>query len=94
MIINIISLLILIALFGGFAWLTRRAWRARNRFAHWGGTFLAGLLTLILALFVVISARGIYLVYMPRSVHTVDIQVAGTPEQIARGEHLAAVNCA
>ncbi len=94
MVQNFLVLLIFILLLAGFIWITRRAWKARNGAIRWGGAFLAGLFSLVLLLLAVVYARGLSLVYMPRRVPAVDIQVAATADLIARGQHLAAINCA
>lgn len=91
---NIIALLILIALVILFAWLTRRAWKARRAYIKWPGVVLAGLLTLLLALVAIVAARGMYILYKPYPVAEARVTIAGTPEQVARGEHIASVMCA
>jgi mono/diheme cytochrome c family protein len=93
MYLNILFWLILLAVSVLFGWLVTRAWRAKNPVMKWGGVVLGGLLTLVAALVVIISARGLVRLYLPRGNPAPDIQVAGTPEQIARGEHLAASFC-
>ena len=92
---NILVLLIVIGLGVLFGWLTWRAWgwRAKNAFLKWGGVVLSGLLTLVLALVSVLAAIGLYQFYAPRGSPVEELQVAGTPEQIARGEHLAKIEC-
>jgi mono/diheme cytochrome c family protein len=94
MLVNVLGLLVLIAFVVVFARLTRRAWRARNAVLKWIGVVLAGLLTLLLVLVTVVAARGLVLVYQPRGGPIPDIQIAGTPEQIARGQHIASTLCA
>jgi mono/diheme cytochrome c family protein len=37
---------------------------------------------------------GAFKVYMPRGNDVIEASVAGTPEQIARGAHLASATCA
>lgn len=90
----IISLLILAALAVLFAWLARRAWGSKRAWLKWPGVVLAGLLTLVLALVAAIGVSGTYKLYAPRNVPVPPSTAAGTPEQIARGEHLAEVLCA
>ncbi len=94
MIGNLIAWLVLVALALGFAWLVRRAWRAKNSILKWGGVVLAGLLTLVLALVSITAAIGLYQFYVPRGSPIAALKVAGTPEQIARGQHLARILCA
>jgi mono/diheme cytochrome c family protein len=94
MLINLISLVILVALVVLFAWLTRRAWRAKRAWVKFPGILLAGLVTLLLALVAIMAGIGMWKVYVPRNVPVAQVKVAGTPEQIARGEHIANVMCA
>ncbi|MGE5249455.1 MAG: c-type cytochrome [Bacteroidota bacterium] len=88
----LLLLVLLIAVF--FGWLTRRAFSARNPFVKWIGSILAGLLTLLVGLFAVVSGIGIFKYYTVPARPIPDIKVEGTPEQIARGEHLAGAFCA
>ena len=91
---NLITLAILIALVVLFAWLLRRAWRLKRWYVKWPLLVLAGLLTLLLALIAVLDARGLYMFYASYPVAASHVTIAGTPEQVARGEHMAAVMCA
>ncbi len=93
MVLNIIFWLLLVLLTVLFAYLVTRAWRSRRGLVKWGGTILAGLLTLLLALITIATASGLYQFYAPRGSPVTNLKVAGTPEQIARGEHLAATMC-
>jgi len=80
---------ILLALLFVFGFLTRRAWRARNGVVKWVGTIVAGLLTLAVA---VVTGAGLYGFSMLNRSYSNPVQnvkVAGSPEQIARGEKLA-----
>lgn len=94
MIGNIIGLLVLVGAAVLFGWLARRAGRSRRGRVKWPGVVLAGLLTLVFAMVTVITARGLYILYAPRSFPVPNAKVAGTPDQLARGEHLAAIVCA
>jgi len=94
MIGNLVGLIVLIALAIGFAWLTRRAWRSKRGSIKWVGVVMAGLATLLLGLLSVFAAVGMVKAYTPRGNPAPDITVAGTAEQIARGEHLAYALCA
>ena len=91
---NIIIWLVVVVLAVFFGWLVARAWRAKSPVRKWGGVVLGGLLTLVAALVAIVSARGLIRLYLPRGNPAPDIQVAGTPEQVARGQHLAASFCA
>ena len=94
MIGNLIGLLVLIALVVLFGWLTVRAWKAKRAWVKWVGGVLAGLLTVVFALAAVTIGRGLYLMYAPRSFPIPSINVTGTADEVARGEHLAQVVCA
>lgn len=94
MLSNIIALLILVALVVLFAWLTFRAWKARRWYVRWPGVILAGLLTLLLGLVVIVAARGLFIFYVPYPVAAAHVSIAGTADQVARGEHVATVMCA
>ncbi len=53
-----------------------------------------GLLTLIIALVTVLILVCAFKAHMPRGNPVVEVDVAGTPDQIARGAHLANTVCA
>src|ERR1700761_6441469 len=78
-------LIILAAL---LVWSSRRAWRAKNGFVKWGGTGLAALLSAAAVLVSGIMLIGLYDVHA-RSAPALDLKVAGTPEQIARGRAIS-----
>jgi mono/diheme cytochrome c family protein len=94
MFLNILIWLIILAVAVLFGWLVTRAWRVKNPVVKWSGVVLGSLLTLVASLVVIVSGRGLIRLYLPHGNPAPDIQVAGTPEQIARGEHLAASFCA
>lgn len=94
MIVNLIILAIFIVLIVLAAWLALRAWRSKNAAVKWGGTILAGLLALVLLAVTFVMGKGFYELYRPYHVATVNVSVAGTPEQVARGQHLAGFVCA
>lgn len=94
MIGNLISLLILGGIVVLLAWLTRRAWKSKRALLKWVGVVLAGLLTVLFALVTLVIAKGFFDLYRPYPVAAVNVSIAGTPEQIARGEHLAGFLCA
>ncbi len=93
MFISIVSvaLVAFIALF--FIWLTRRAFRARRPIIKWVGGILSGLLALLTVLITLVALIGLVKYYTPKSHAVQDLKVEGTPEQIARGQHLAAAFC-
>lgn len=91
-----VNFLILFFIFGLtllFGWLTLKAWRAKRPLVKWAGTILGGLFTLVISFMGVLGLRGIYSFYTPPSNPVKEITVDGTPEQIARGQHLAAAFC-
>lgn len=93
MIVNFLILLVLVGFVVLFGWLTRRAWRARNPLLKWSGTIVGSLLTLVAFVISLVGWIGIFRYYNPPSSPAKEIIVEGTPEQIARGEHLAAAFC-
>ncbi len=94
MVSNLIALVVFTGITLALGWLARRAWRARNALVKWVGVVLASLLTLILALFTVLGALGMYKVYGAAAGPVPNLKVAGTAEQIARGQHIARIDCA
>jgi len=90
----IIGILILAALAVFFGWLTFKAWKARRAWVKWLGVVLAGLFTLVFALLTFVSMFGTYKLFRSYTVSIPEVSVAGDPEQIKRGEHLAEVLCA
>lgn len=94
MIGNIITLVVLVAFVVLFAWLTKRAWGSKHKFLKWPALVLAGLVTLVLALVTVLGAKGMAQLYLPYPAASVQITVAGTTDQVARGEHIASLLCA
>lgn len=93
MYVNILFWLIMVAVCVLFGWLAWRAWRAKNALIKWGGGILSSLLTLIVAAVSVVTLIGLVKIYMPRNAPIPDLTVAGTPEQIQRGEHFANAFC-
>jgi len=82
-----VTILVLLILLFGF--LTLRAWKAKNRWLKWVGTLLSGLLTLIPTLLLILALIGFAKLNKRFDNPIQDVQVTGTPEQIARGEKLA-----
>ena len=91
---TIVGLLVFVLLTVILGWLTLKARRAQRAWAKWLGIVVAGLFTLVFALLTVVSVNGIYKLYRHNTVSMPEVTVAGTPDQIARGEHLARVLCA
>lgn len=95
MLANVLLWLLIVVVTVLLGWLTWRAWRSRNGLVRWGGGLLAGLLTLVAAVGVGVIGRGLFIMYSaPPQTPAPSITVAGTPEQIARGKHLALSLCA
>ncbi|MBK6326409.1 MAG: c-type cytochrome [Chloroflexi bacterium] len=93
MIGNILILILVIALAILFGWLTYRAVRAKKLWVKIAGGIGAGLVTLILAAMVFLGGKGIAVTYFPDEPTAPDLTVAGTPDQIARGEYLVSLSC-
>lgn len=85
-IVGVTILVVLILLFG---FLTLRAWKAKSTLLKWIGTLLSGLLTLIPTALLILALIGFSKLNQHYDNPVEDVQVAGTPEQIARGEQLA-----
>jgi mono/diheme cytochrome c family protein len=86
---DIPGILVLIALIALFGFLITRAWKLRNPFLKWIGVFFIGLLTLIPTAMFVLALIGFAKLNKHYDNPVANIQVVGTPEQIARGEKLA-----
>lgn len=91
---NLIPLVVLVGIIVLLAWLTRRAWRSKRAPVKWVGVVAAGTLTLLFTLGTLVVAKGFFDLYRPYPVAEAHVSIAGTPEQIARGEQLAAFLCA
>jgi mono/diheme cytochrome c family protein len=85
------GLCVLLVLLG---WLTVRSLRRRRGFLKWLWSIPLGLLTLIVLFVVVASGLGLIKIYSPQNIPVAQFNAAETPEQISRGEHVAATICA
>jgi mono/diheme cytochrome c family protein len=65
-----------------------RTWRAKNKFLKWGGAVLAALFSASASLISVIMVIGLLKLHA-RSAPALDLKVAGTPEQIVRGQAIS-----
>jgi mono/diheme cytochrome c family protein len=90
---NLLAFMLVIGLVILFGWLTYRAVRAKKVWLKIVGGLGAGLLTLILAAVAFLGGKGIATLYFPDAPPAPDLAVAGTPEQIARGEYLVTIAC-
>ncbi len=93
MFINIFFLLVMMAVSVLFGWLARRSWKTRNAFSKWGGSILGGLFSVLIGLLSIATVIGMVKSYTPRTAPVPDLKVAGTSEQIQRGEHIADTFC-
>jgi mono/diheme cytochrome c family protein len=91
---NILVWLAIVAVAAVLGRLAFRMWRAKTRVVKWGGGIVGSLLTLVVALVSVLMLVGLVKAYAPRNAPVPDLKVAGSPEQIARGQHLANSFCA
>ncbi len=86
---NILAWLVLVLVTVGLGWLAVRAFRSRNGLVKWLGGGLSGLMTVLLGLVSVVALVGWVKLYAPGGHPVSAVQVARTPEQIARGEKFA-----
>lgn len=77
--VGVLILVVLVVLFG---FLTRRAWGSKRKILKWVGLVLAGLLTLIFALVLVIALIGFSKLNASQSNPVASVKVAGTPDQL------------
>ena len=89
MLVNIISVLVLVALVVLFAWLVRRSWGSKRAWLKWPGLVLSGLLTLVLAAVTIVAVIGFARGYLPASNPAASIKVAATSAQVERGKQMA-----
>jgi mono/diheme cytochrome c family protein len=89
-VLNLFGLIVITVL---LAWISFRAWRAKAALIKWGGAGVAGLSAAALALIGAVMIAGLYKLHS-RSAPTPEVKVAGTPEQIGRGQAIATSFCA
>ena len=90
--LNVIGWVMLIATAALLVWSSVRAWRQKNSFLKWGGAGLAVLLATAVSLVSVLTIAGLFKLHT-RSAPVPDLKVAGTPEQIWRGQVIADSFC-
>jgi mono/diheme cytochrome c family protein len=91
---DILGVTVLVVLAALFGWLAMRARRAQNRIAKWAGLGLAGLLSVVFTVGLVVALVGFYRLNLPPYRYPVAAaKVTGTPEQLARGERLSRLYC-
>lgn len=91
---NLLVLLLFIGLFVLFAWLCYRSIRARRLWVKIVGGAGFAVLAMLVVFIAFSGGKGIAMTYFPNAPDATNIAVAGTPEQIARGEYLVNVACA
>lgn len=93
MIANFLILLVSTGLAALFGWLAWRALHAKRLWVKIAGGLGAGLLMLVFAAVAFFGGKGMATAYFPSAPAAPDLTVAGTAEQIARGEYLVNVSC-
>lgn len=91
--VNFLICLVLVLLTAAAGWATYRALRARRAWVKLAGGLGAGLATLVLGAVSFVGWRGLVMYAFPGAPPAPDLTVAGTPEQVARGEYLANIAC-
>jgi len=89
---NLLSFFALIALLALFGWLTLRAWRIQRLLYKIPALLISGLLSLVFLVVVFVAGKGLAFAYIA-PVPAPELSVAGTPDQIARGEYLVNIAC-
>ena len=90
---NIIIWLVVLILTLGAGWLTWRTVRTQRMWMKVAGGIGAGLLTILLAAVTILSGKGILTFLSPGAPAAPALTVAGTPEQLARGDYLVNLSC-
>ncbi|MEA2865934.1 MAG: hypothetical protein QOE39_649 [Bradyrhizobium sp.] len=85
---NFLGLILLITTAVLLSWASLRAWRTKNNFLKWGGAGLAALLSAAFTLVSVVALVGLVKLHA-RSAPAPDLKVAGTTEQIRRGQDIS-----
>jgi mono/diheme cytochrome c family protein len=93
MFVNLLVLLIVIAITVFFVRLTYRAIKAQRMWVKILGGLGAGLLALIFVAVSFLGVKGFFGVYFAGGGAAPDLTVAGTSEQIARGEYIVSLGC-
>lgn len=93
MISNLLVLLLFIGLFVLFAWLCYRSIRAQKLWVKIVGGVGFALLAMVTVFIAFSGGKGMAMTYFPNAPDAPNLTVAGTPEQIARGEYLVNLSC-
>jgi cytochrome c553 len=89
LVFDFVGIGILILLFVLFAWATRRSWNARRPLLRWLGVVPSALLSLLALALTGAALYGFYQLNRTHSNPVADVNVAATPDLIARGEKFA-----
>jgi cytochrome c553 len=81
---DFVGVLILVILIALFAFLFVRSWGSKKAWLKWSGLVLAGLLTLLLTLVLVVAMIGFYKLNASPGNPVSNLKAGGTPEQLAR----------
>jgi mono/diheme cytochrome c family protein len=90
---NLLILLLIIGLVVLFGWLTWRAVHAKRLWVKIAGGLGAGLLTLLCLVIAFYGGKGLISIYFPEAPDAPELAVAGSAEQVARGEYLVNISC-
>lgn len=93
MLVNLLILVVFLLLTIGAGWLALKALRAKRLWVKIAGGLGAGLLALALAGITFLGGKGFAMGYLPGAQAAPDLRVAGTPEQVARGDYLVNLSC-
>lgn len=78
----------------GAWWLVLKLRKRQNKLAKFGGMIGVGIVAVVATLLTALASLGFITVHAPRGNDVVEVTVAGTAEQLARGEVIAASMCA
>ncbi len=90
---NIIIMLLMLSLTALLGWLTWRAFKAQRKWVKTAGGMGGSLLTLLVGAIAITGGLGLKAFYFPGVLAAPDLTVAGTAEQVARGEYLVNISC-
>lgn len=90
--LNIFGLVMFIATAALLVWSSIRVWEVKNNFFKWGGVSLTALLAAAASFVSVLTIAGLLKLHA-RSAPVPDLNVAGTAEQIQRGQAIANSFC-
>ncbi len=94
MLLNLVGLGVVLILAILFAWLFFHAGRFKRGLSKWAGRIVGGFGAVGFLVLAGMMGKGLYTLYKPHPVTAMDVAIASTPEQMARGEHLAVSLCA